>query len=110
MILELSPDNQARPGWVRDGVPHAAAGRRKLLRGKIPEAFQDGEVGRGAGGLAPQQAAGRAVNKSSEKVSSKVFSLLRAPTRMGLFRRLGKRSQNFVDISTAGLQVCDQAG
>ena len=63
MIPELSPDHQARPGRVRDGLPHAAAGRRKLLRGKIPEAFQDGEVGRGAGGLAPQQAPGyRAVN------------------------------------------------
>ena len=62
MIPELSPDHEARPGRVRDGVPHAAAGRRKLLRGKIPEAFQDGEVGRSAGGLAPQQAAGRAVN------------------------------------------------
>ena len=63
MIPELSPDHQTRPGRVRDGLPHAAAGRRKLLRGKIPEAFQDGEVGRSAGGLAPQQAAGyRAVN------------------------------------------------
>ena len=68
MIPELSPDHKARPGRVRDGVPHAAAGRRKLLRGKIPEAFQDGEVGRSAGGLAPQQAAGyRAVNVAEVK-------------------------------------------